>query len=72
METMVLMGAEQVERAGHNIKSAAESLHSTASMITDSAFQQRIWMEEWITRFEQAVDKMSRQLEHELSQRGGE
>lgn len=55
---VTLLGAEDVQRAGHTISSAANSMQSAASSIAQTAEQQQQYMEEWIGRFETAVDKL--------------
>lgn len=52
MDSMLLVGAEDVSRAGHNISSAAHEINRAANLISES-----------VSRFEQATQNLILALE---------
>jgi len=54
---MTLLGAEDVARAARQIEGAASEIQRAASSIDTTLAQQRQWMDDWLMRFEQAIDK---------------
>ena len=54
-EYVTLMGSEDVSRAGYAMKSAAEEMKHAASSFDQSCREQRQFMEDWLTRFEQVM-----------------
>lgn len=57
METIVLMGAEDVSRAGHNMSNAAEEMKRAAAQIEDSLFRHQRFLDDWLIRLEQIMTK---------------
>jgi hypothetical protein len=55
---MYLQGSEDVLRAGHNMVNAAADMKRAADSIESSLFRHGQQMEEWLSRFEAAVEKM--------------
>ena len=56
-EYVHLVGAEQVQSAGVSIGGAAEEMRQ-AAMIIDSAFERhRLFMDDWLQRFEQILSE---------------
>jgi len=56
MEYVTLMGAEDVSRAGRNIANASEEMLRAANLISESLGQHRNWMDDWLARFQQALE----------------
>ena len=57
MESMVLMGAEQVGRAGHNMSSAAEQMNRAAGQIDEALRQHQRFLDDWLLRFEALISR---------------
>ena len=55
-EYVTLLGAEDVRRAGSEIKSAAEQISQAVSWLVEALGQQRRFQDEWLQRFEEALD----------------
>jgi hypothetical protein len=55
MTNVTLMGAEEVQRAGIAMRQAAEEMRQAANRIEDSLHRQRLFMDDWIERFIQAI-----------------
>lgn len=55
---VTLLGAEDVQKAGHTISSAANQMQQAANSIAETFDRQQQQMEEWICRFEVAVNKL--------------
>ena len=55
-----LIGAEEVRRAGGAMQDAASTIKQAADSINESFYQQRIFLEEWLSRFE-AILKESKE-----------
>lgn len=56
-EYVHLIGAEEVQRAGYTMREAAAEMNRAASHISESLYQQRVFMEEWIQRLEAILKK---------------
>lgn len=56
-EYVTLMGAEDVRRAAHTISSAAADMRQAASSLDNSLHHLRVYLDEWLLRFEQALEK---------------
>ena len=54
-EYITLLGAEDVRRAAHEMKSAAEGMGQAAMNIEDSLFRHRQWADAWLCRLEAAL-----------------
>lgn len=54
-EYMHLVGAEEVSRAANRMSEAAQEMKQAAANIDNSLFQQRQFMDDWLTRFEAAL-----------------
>lgn len=59
MESVNLIGAEAVERAGHNMRSAANEIQQAANQIQMALYDHQRFLAEWIERFEQALREKS-------------
>lgn len=57
---ITLLGAEDVRSAGHTMTRAAETMSNAASTIDGAMERQRHFLEDWLARFEIAVEKMPR------------
>lgn len=55
-EYITLMGAEDVERAGHNMADAADTMRNAAMSIEDS-------LQRFMDRFEAAIEHMDADLD---------
>ncbi len=55
METTVLIGAENVSRAGHEMARAAETIWSAASGIQEVLLAHQRFLGEWLKQFEVIV-----------------
>lgn len=53
METITLLGAEEVARAGTRISIAAATMAKAADQIEESHRQQRFFLEQWLERFKE-------------------
>ena len=60
METMRLIGAEQVQGAGYVMERAAERMSQAAASIDTDFERHRRWMDEWLARFEAAVAELNK------------
>lgn len=58
-EYVTLLGAEDVRHAGNAMRSAADDMRNAASTIDTALFQQRQFMDDWLQRFEAAIEKLS-------------
>lgn len=58
-EYMHLVGAEDVSRAASTMSSAASEISGAARSIDWSMEQQRRFMDDWLQRFEEVVEKLS-------------
>lgn len=58
MDSIYLVGAEDVKRAASSMYMAAEEMASAARTISSAHEQQRQWMEAWLDRFEALVDRL--------------
>lgn len=52
---ITLLGAEQVDRASHTMSSAASEMQRAASSIEDTLSRHRMFLDDWLMRFEQAL-----------------
>lgn len=56
-EYMTLLGAEQVQSAARTIESAASEMTRAASTISYALDAQQRFMDDWLQRFERAMEK---------------
>ena len=52
MRDIVLIGADDVRRAGSQISSAAESMSRSVGTVDDALHRQRLFLDDWLYRFE--------------------
>ena len=52
METIVLMGSDDVQRAGANMQDAAETMRRAADAISFALEQHQRFMDDWLARLE--------------------
>jgi hypothetical protein len=57
MERIVLMGSEDVARAGSTIQSAAEEMTRAAMNIEAALVANRQWMDGWLERFAEVIER---------------
>lgn len=62
MESISLMGSEEVQRAGYAIKSAAESMQQAASSIDESLRRHQMFMDDWLFRFEAVLKDLTKDV----------
>jgi len=55
MDSVHLHGAEDVSTAGHNMRSAASTMRDAASTIDSALDRQRLFLEDWLVRFEHVL-----------------
>lgn len=58
MDSIHLAGAEDVRSAGNAMVRAADTMQSAARTIAEALDRQRDFMDQWMMRFEAAVEKM--------------
>ena len=58
MESIYLVGAEDVRTAAARISSAAEEMKRAANLIDEAFRNQQRFLDEWLSRFEQVVVHM--------------
>ena len=52
---ITLLGAEDVQRAGNNISTAAETMSRAAASIEDSLFRHRQFLDDFLLRVENII-----------------
>lgn len=57
MDSIHLIGAEDIRSAGYTMQHAADSMRQAASAIEDTFQQYRRFMDDWLSRFEAALEK---------------
>lgn len=62
MEGIRLIGTEEVTRAGHTILAAADSMKQTFNWQAEAMERQSLFMNEWLQRFENALQSHVDQL----------
>lgn len=55
METVILIGAEDVRSAGVSIQSAASEIQRAASSFDSTAQTFRLFLDDWLLRFEEVL-----------------
>jgi len=55
MESIFLMGSEDVSKAGYSMRDAAATMRSAASSIDESLRQHQRFLDDWLQRFEAAL-----------------
>jgi len=55
---VTLVGAEEVSRAGSNMRDAASTMSSAASNLDDVMSRHQRFMDDWLIRFEDAVARI--------------
>ena len=61
-EYIHLQGSEDVRRAGSAMEGAAETMRSAANQIDETLRQHRIFLDEWLLRFEQVLDAAAHRM----------
>lgn len=56
---VTLVGSDGVRSAGHRIASAASEMLRAGGNIDDALERHRRWMDDWLQRFEAAIDKLA-------------
>lgn len=62
METMHLIGSEEVSRAGHNMQAAAESIRHSANQISDALERHAQRMQEALATLETILDNHANRM----------
>lgn len=57
METVLLIGHEDVARAGHNIAGAADTMNRAAGNLDEVLMRHQRFMDDWLQRFEAALER---------------
>ena len=57
METIHLVGAEQVSSAGHNMNHAAADMKRAADTIEHTLFQHQQFMTQWLADFQTILEQ---------------
>ncbi len=57
MERIILVGAEDVSTAGYVMRTAAENMLRAANLIDESNLRQREFIEAWLARLQQSMEK---------------
>ena len=57
METIHLMGADDVHRAGHTIAGAAETMKQTMGTLDDILFRHQRFMDDWLQRLTDLMEE---------------
>jgi hypothetical protein len=65
MEFITLLGAEDVQRAGHTMSSAAQDMKMAASSLDDTLHRQRLFLDDWLMRFENIIEQSTVKLKGE-------
>lgn len=62
MNNVILIGADDVARAGHTIAQAAKDMQQAATTIDSALFQQRQFMTDWLNQLERILqdDRIAR------------
>lgn len=55
MQTIYLMGAENVARAGHQLAAAASEMSRAAASMEETLHRHRQMMDDWLNRLEQIL-----------------
>lgn len=72
MDSIHLHGAEDVRVAGSRMVDAADTMRSAASNIDGSMENFKRFMDDWLQRFEAAVDRMPVRIHDEITIMGGD
>ena len=65
-EFITLLGAEDVRSAGFSMKTSASTIQSAASQVEDSLHRHRMFLSDWLYRFEEAVKKLRGEEESDV------
>lgn len=65
MGTVQLIGAEDVRSAGYTMQHAADAMKQAANSFDDTLERHRRWMDEWLSRFETAIEKANARLDRQ-------
>lgn len=57
---VTLLGAEQVQSAANTMSGAASEMRRAANSIDNSFETQRRFLDDWLTRFEAAIERMGK------------
>ena len=62
MNSIVLIGAEDVRSAGYTIKSAAADIEQAVINLEGVLFQHQRFMDDWLQRFEYILEKKGKSV----------
>lgn len=68
MNTTYLVGAEEVSSAASRISSAAHEMYQAAASIDNSLAAHRLFLDDWLTRFQQTLEDAAKIKQEELVQ----
>lgn len=57
MERILLVGTEEVSRAGHNISSAAEEMKLAASNIESALLNHQQFLDRWLEQYQAITER---------------
>ena len=60
MDYVYLQGAEDVQRAGNAMSSAADDMRRAANQFDETMQQHQRFMDDWLSRFEAALEKVAK------------
>ena len=55
MDTMVLLGAEEVGNAARSIAESAQQMRQMPGSLQATLYQHQQWMDDWLARFEEVL-----------------
>ena len=56
-EYITLLGSEDVSRAGYTMRDAAQTMQNAASNMSYTFEQHQRFLDDWLSRFEQVMEK---------------
>ena len=59
MDTVYLVGSEEVQRAGSAMHQAATEMTRAASVIQDALYQHERFLENWLVQFKELIRELS-------------
>ena len=57
MDSMILIGAEEVSSAARQLRSAAEQINQATANLEGAIFRQQQFMDDWLMRFEEVLER---------------
>jgi hypothetical protein len=60
VDTIHLIGAEQVERAGYKMQEAAQEMQRAVSSLSEELHRQRMFMDEWLLHLRAIIEEVTK------------